>query len=162
VAAGAEDGWEDDDDRPPSRSDLSPSSLKTGAPSAPQLTFTSSFCVSLSNSTSPGSEESSTHQPATGTPANRGEPPVQSAKTVPATVTCCAVAGEATAGVVPAVPVGAGADVDAATGEVPGDADASTRDTARYPSPTAAPADAAHTAPRRSGRLMGQLCAGVG
>jgi hypothetical protein len=87
---------------------------------------------------------------------------VQSAKTVPATVTCCAVGGETAVGVVPVVPVVAAAVVDAAAGEVPGVADASTRETARYPSPTAAPADAAHTAPRRSGPLMAAPCAGEG
>jgi hypothetical protein len=87
---------------------------------------------------------------------------VQSARTVPATVTCCAVAGELAGGVVPAVLEAVGTDVEAPAGDVPGDADASTRDTARYPSPTAAPAEAIHAAPRRSGRLMGQHCGPVG
>jgi hypothetical protein len=105
--------------------------VKTGAPSGAQLTSTSSFCLSLSNSTRPGSGESSTHQPAAGTLAITGTPLVQSARTVPATVTCCAFAGELTGGVGPAVLVAVGTEVEAPVGDVPGDADASTRDTAR-------------------------------
>jgi len=50
---------------------------------------------------------------------------------VPATVTCCAFAGEGAGEVVPAGVVVGGADVEAPTDDVPGDADASTRDTAR-------------------------------
>jgi hypothetical protein len=42
----------------------------------------------------------------------------------------------------------------AATGEAPGDADASTRFTARKPRPTAAAAEAVQAAPRRTGRLI--------
>jgi hypothetical protein len=56
---------------------------------------------------------------------------VQSARTVPATVTCCAFAVELTDGVGTAVLVAVGTDVDAPVGDVPGDADGSTRDTAR-------------------------------
>jgi hypothetical protein len=87
---------------------------------------------------------------------------VQSARTVPATVTCCAVGGELAGAVVLDGLVTLGTGVEAPAGDVPGDAVASTRDTARYPSPTAAPADAVHAAPRRSGRLMGELSGGVG
>jgi hypothetical protein len=44
--------------------------------------------------------------------------------------------------------------VVAATGWVPGDAEASTRDTARKPRPTAAAADAVHAAPSATVRFM--------
>jgi len=46
--------------------------------------------------------------------------------------------------------------VVAAAGEVPGDAEALTRDVARRPRPTAAAADAVHAAPSAMCRFMGQ------
>jgi two-component system, OmpR family, KDP operon response regulator KdpE len=131
-----------------------PSSVNCG-PEAPQVTCTSTFWVPFLNSTSPGWLESSTHQPATGTPARTGCPPVQLAYTVPATVGYSPVAADAGAvedGDV--VPVGVAVEEVAATGEAPVDADASTRDTARKPRPTAAAAEAVQAAPRRTGRLI--------
>jgi hypothetical protein len=47
-------------------------------------------------------------------------------------------------------------DVVAAAREVPGDAEASTRDAARMPRPTAAAADTVHAAPSAMCRFMGQ------
>jgi hypothetical protein len=52
--------------------------------------------------------------------------------------------------------VALGDDV-AASGIVPGDADASTRDTARNPSPTAEAAEAVHAVPSSRVRFMTQI-----
>lgn len=46
----------------------------------------------------------------------------------------------------------------AAAGTVPGTGDASTREVARKPRPTAAAADAVHALPRRRVRFMGEDC----
>jgi hypothetical protein len=80
-----------------------------------------------------------------------GESPAHEANTVPATVACSpevaadgAVVGAAD---VVAVPV-------AASGWVPGAAEASTRDTARKPTPTAAAAEATHAPPRATVGFM--------
>jgi hypothetical protein len=79
---------------------------------------------------------------------------VHEANTVPPTVTCSpdVPPGAGTFVVDGAVPVDA--LVDAGTGAVPGDAEASTRDTARKPRPTAAAADAVHAAPSAMVRFM--------
>jgi hypothetical protein len=73
---------------------------------------------------------------------------------VPAAVAYSAVVAGADGAVGDAEPV---ADVAvAATGWAAGDADASTRDTARKPSPTAAAADAVHAAASAIVRFMAQ------
>jgi hypothetical protein len=96
---------------------------------------------------------------------------LQSAKTVPATVAYSPVARvrdgdrdvpDGASGVVDAEAVGAevvdaeivDAEVVEVTGEVPGVAEASTRDTAKKPRPTAATADADQAAPSATDRFM--------
>jgi hypothetical protein len=78
-------------------------------------------------------------------------PPAQEANTVPPTVVRSpeVAAGAAAVGDEPVEAAG-----DAATVWVAGAAEASTRDTARKPRPTAAAADAVHAAPRAMVRFM--------
>jgi hypothetical protein len=80
-------------------------------------------------------------------------PEVQEALTVPATVAFVPATVLAVDAVGSADALG---DDVADSGTVPGDADASTRDTARKPSPTAEAAEAVHAVPRRRVRFMGQ------
>src|SRR5204863_7610421 len=122
--------------RPPLSWVVGPSTGNDGLPFT-QLARTSMFCEPLVNSRFPGSAESSDHQPAAGTPASTGRPLVQSAITVPPPVTCRPVAAARDGAVLAVDVVGAAA---APRNEPVGEADASTRDTARKPRPTAAAA----------------------
>jgi hypothetical protein len=85
-------------------------------------------------------------------------PVAQEAVTVPASVySVLTVVAGADAGELAAPSADDVAVVDAASGTVPGEvADASTKDTARKPSPTADAAEAVHAVPRRKVRFMGQ------
>jgi len=79
AGAGDDEGDGDDEDEDEERDDDDESSrLNTGAPPT-QTTCTSTFRSPLLNSSSPRSLESSTNQPAPGTPARTGEPAEQSA-----------------------------------------------------------------------------------
>src|SRR4051812_19176447 len=120
-----------------------------------QSAWTSTFWPPFLNSTCPGSGESSTDHPDAGTPASTGDPLAQSAYTVPPAVTYWSAAEVAEGTAVGEADSPARVAV-AATGAAPGAADASTRDTARKPRPTAAAADAVHAAPSAMVRFMPQ------
>jgi hypothetical protein len=145
-----------------------------------QSIVTSIDSLPFSNSTLFPLLESSIHQPGDGALARTGVPSEQPASTDPPAVACSTdacgadaqgtavssagaavevtadVAAEVGADGAGAVAVTVDSRVDDEVARSPGDADASTRETARKPSPTAATADALHAALRVRVRFMAQ------
>ncbi|UOY01523.1 hypothetical protein [Blastococcus sp. PRF04-17] len=142
---------EEDDPPPPRSSARGPSTVNRGPPST-QTACASTFTLPFRNSTSPGSEESSTHPRRRTALARSAVLPTHEANTVPPTVDCCPELAGA-----PAEVGVADAEVPAplAAGWVASDAEASTSETARNPRPTAAAAEPVQAAPRASVRFMG-------